>query len=337
MSAIRVSVTIIWLSVAVMAAAFTAGAAGLFTDSDPVAGNTFATAASFGGTPMRLATGTYSGNGADNRAITGVGFQPDVVFIKCDCTQFALARTSTMAGDATKVLGNAGGLAPNHVQTLDADGFTVGNSTNVNVSGNTYYWTAFKAGDELKLGTYVGDGTDNRSITGVGFQPVWVGTLGDGDNSILRPASVAGDASYLFTGTGPIANRIQAMEADGFQVGSNLNVNEAGTTYHYIAWDASANVTQTTYTGDGTDNRSITGVGFQPGMVWSKRDVGNQAAWRPESVSGDLALRWNATVALNNSIQALEPDGFQVGARLLVNASGSPYHYIAFKDGGPPP
>jgi hypothetical protein len=33
---------------------------------------------------FKSASGTYAGNGADDRAITGVGFQPDLVIIKGD-------------------------------------------------------------------------------------------------------------------------------------------------------------------------------------------------------------------------------------------------------------
>ena len=232
--------------------------------------------------PMRLSTGTYTGDGVDNRAITGVGFQADLVFIKCDCTQSGVARTSTMTGDASKLLDNTGGLQANHVQTLDADGFSVGNSAQVNGSGSTYYWTAFKAGDELKLSTYVGNGSDNRSITGIGFQPVWVATFGDGNNSIFRPATVVGDYSYTFTDGGYQQDRIQALEVDGFQIGSHATVNLSGVTYHYVAWNASANVTQSSYVGNGADNRSIAGIGFQPqdsmGKAWHDPQDGLAAA-----------------------------------------------------------
>ena len=41
------------------------------------------------------------------------------------------------------------------------------------------------ADTELKLGTYVGDGADNRSITGMGAN-LTVITLGDGDDSVFR-------------------------------------------------------------------------------------------------------------------------------------------------------
>ena len=51
----------------------------------------------------QMRTGSYVGDGLDNRRITGVGFQPAVVLIKADTGQNAVMRTSTMAGDALPV------------------------------------------------------------------------------------------------------------------------------------------------------------------------------------------------------------------------------------------
>ena len=282
-----------------------------------------------------LKTGSYTGNGTDNRAITGVGFQPDVVFVKCDCGQMAAVRTSTMAGDATKVISNTGTLQADHVQSLDADGFTIGASSRVNMAGATYYWVAMKAGTYLSVGSYVGDGTDNRSIGGIAFQPVWVMTMGDGDESWFRPSTLAGDASYRVEGLDSFTNRIQAIEPNGFQIGSNVNVNELGTTFHYIAWRGAAGiVTDSTYVGDGTDNRSVTGVGFPPQFAWVKRNDNSASTWHPASISGDLSLLWDAAAAANN-IQMIEADGFQLGTHTRVNTSGQTYHYLALRDCGP--
>ena len=282
---------------------------------------------------MRLVTGTYTGNGLDNRPITGVGFQPDVVFVKCSCGQRPVIRTSTMSGDASKPIGLLTALQPDRVQSLDADGFTIGADLQVNNSGQAFYWVAMKVGTDLKVGSYSGDGLDNRSISGVGFQPSWVITLGDGEDSWFRPGTLAGDASYGVDGSSQFTNRIQALEADGFQVGSNVNVNQASTTYHYIAFKSGTAVTQTTYAGDGVDNRSITGAGFQPQVVWIKRSTTNQSAWRPASQAGDLSLYWSATADAANRIQALEADGFQVGTADQVNNSSGTYYYLALRDG----
>jgi len=281
---------------------------------------------------MRLATGSYVGDGLDNRAITGAGFQPDVVVVKCGCAQRPVIRTSTMSGDASKLIGLTNALQPDRVQSLDPGGFTIGADAQVNASGQTFYWVAMKAGTDLVVGSYTGDSLDNRSITGAGFQPDWAITLGDGEDSWFRPGTLAGDASYGMDGSGTYANRIQALEADGFQIGSNVNVNKVSTTYHYIAFREGAAVKQSSYAGDGLDSRSITGAGFQPQVVWVKRSTTNQSAWRPAGIAGDLSLYWSATADAANRIQALEADGFQVGSADQVNNSSGTFYYLALRD-----
>src|SRR5262245_60957330 len=71
----------------------------------------------------QVVTGSYVGDGSAQRRITGLGFAPDAVIIKADSAQFGVMRTSTMAGDNTKVLINATPLAPNLIKSLDPDGF----------------------------------------------------------------------------------------------------------------------------------------------------------------------------------------------------------------------
>ncbi len=285
-------------------------------------------------TRMRLATGSYAGNGVNGRQITGIGFQPDVIIIKSSTAQAAVIRTSTMSGDKAKLIGDTGNLTSGLIESIDSNGFTVGTDATVNAIGYAYYWVAMRAGSDMNVGSYVGNGADNRSITGVGFQPVWVVTLGDGNDSVFRPGPLSGDASFTMTGSASAANRIQALQADGFQVGSAAVVNAAGITYHYIAWAASTDVNATSYTGNGTDNRSITGVGFQPLVAWVKRSATSVGVWRPASLSGDATLFWAATAANSDRIQALQADGFQVGTNAVVNASGGTYYYLALRDGG---
>jgi hypothetical protein len=84
-------------------------------------------------------------------------------------------------------------------------------------------------------GTYAGDNNDDRSISGLGFQPDAVIVIGAGNSWYWKTNSMtAGDNSLpLALTTGYTANYIQALEADGFQVGTVLNT--AGSTYYYLA------------------------------------------------------------------------------------------------------
>ena len=73
-----------------------------------------------------MLSGSYIGNGIDSRAITGLGFQPDVVIIKSATAKVAVIRTSTMSGDNSKEMVGATALQANRIQSLDTNGFTSG-------------------------------------------------------------------------------------------------------------------------------------------------------------------------------------------------------------------
>ena len=54
----------------------------------------------------QMLTGSYTGNGMDNRPITGPGFQPDVLIIKAaDEGVQTTCPASAMTGNSTKSLG----------------------------------------------------------------------------------------------------------------------------------------------------------------------------------------------------------------------------------------
>jgi hypothetical protein len=283
---------------------------------------------------VQFTHGTYTGNGAVTQAITGIGFQPDAVIIKAATAQNGVMRTTTMAGDATKQLTAANALQTARIKSLDANGFSVGNNAEVNGNGTTYYWMAFKdsgAGD-FKVGTYTGNGVDNRSIAGVGFQSDYVIVMSAGAvNAVQRSSAMVGDKSFQFDGTASATNLIQALQADGFQVGNDTQVNGNGPVYHYAAWKAVAGTTSVgSYTGNGVDNRSIAGIGFQPNYLIIKANSTAVGVHRPASFVGDSTLRFTNTASFANSIQAIQPDGFQVGTDTTVNTNGTIYYWVAF-------
>lgn len=283
----------------------------------------------------QVVSGTYTGNGAANRAITGVGFEPDVLIIKGNVTQTAVIRTNTMIGGLTKPIG-ATALTAGVVQSFGADGFTLGADASVNQNGTTYYWIAFRAkAGELMVNDYGGDGVDNRNITGVGFQPNYVIVLSSGANApVHRSSTMTGDISYQFDALAGGANLIQLLQADGFQVGGDARVNASGTRYHYVAWkEVAGKMKVGSYDSGGSfpnDNRDITGAGFPPRYVIVKRQHDTtRAVHRPASLSGDSTLNYDATANAANMIQALQADGFQVGSSNTVNSSLF-YHWMAF-------
>jgi len=216
---------------------------------------------------FRTATGVYMGDGAASRTISDIGFAPDVVLVKGDIAQPTVAKTSTMSGDLSKELGPKEPSSPDLIESLDANGFTVGSSPQVNSAGTDYYWIAFQAAPNcMAVGCYVGDGQDDRSISGPGFMPGYVIVMNeDSEHAMQRFSTQDLDKSKEFSNTDEKGDRIQDFEALGFQVGKDHTVNESGSMYHYVAWKALPGlVADSSYVGDGADNRDITAVGFEP-------------------------------------------------------------------------
>lgn len=101
---------------------------------------------------LRMATGTYTGNGAASRAITGVGFQPKYVKVwqRPTNSEGNIPIGEKMDGSwgvnaAIHSTSGAHVARSNRIISLDSDGFTVGDN-NVdgfpNTNGATYDWMA---------------------------------------------------------------------------------------------------------------------------------------------------------------------------------------------------
>jgi hypothetical protein len=286
---------------------------------------------------LRMATGSYTGNAADARKITAVGFRPDVVIVKAATAQAAVLRTSTMSGDASKFLSGATVLTSNLVESLDESGFTVGTGSQVNASGVTYQWTAVKSESlTLKVGSYTGTGA-NRSITGVGFSPSFVAVTSAGAAAPVLRMTGMSRAFAFDTGTGS-TTQITTLDAGGFSLGTDSAVNANGTVYHYLAFDDVTGTSKVgTYNGNATDLRSITAVGFQPAYLLVRSgDTATSRAGRHRaaSLTGTSSQAFNALADVTTSLKALLPTGFQLGTDASVNANGIAYYYLALKDVG---
>jgi hypothetical protein len=118
-------------------------------------------------------------------------------------------------------------------------GFRVGDNDRVNKNGFTYHYICWpNISGQQKFDGYSGDDTDNRDITGLGFAPeyVIVRCVSDGQHTIHLTASLGATGnSMFFAGKQHAGDRIQALLADGFQVGRDNDVND-NEEYAYFAW-----------------------------------------------------------------------------------------------------
>jgi hypothetical protein len=280
----------------------------------------------------QVLSGSYTGDGANGRAIDGVGFQADVIILKAATAQVGVIRTSTMAGDNSKPMVGGTGLTANLIESITTSGFTIGDDARVNASGTEYYWIAFKSGAKrLFVGSYSGNGTNPRNLTGVGFSPEFVMILPASTTEVMWRSSADTEA-FNFATSGGNAAWVSALGADGFTVNSAAT-NTNGTTYHYAAWNEVDGIMDVgSYTGDNGDPRAIASTAYQPEYVIVKQDGGGDAVQHPASLgkSVDDTLYFSATVGGADRIESLTNTGFTVGNHATTNTTGT-YNYVAWR------
>lgn len=192
----------------------------------------------FRGAPGEMVTGSYTGNGASGRTISGLGLQPAFVIILPEHNQHAGQRFNYQSSDRSFRFDNSA-EGSNRIQSFVADGFTVGSDNSVNQSDRVFHYVAWKeVAAAAHSGYYQGNGSDNRNLTMVGFQPGFMLTKGSWSTAppVLRSDAMPNDYSfYADRGVG-FSNAIQRFLVDGFQLGSHSSVNNSFEQYYYIAF-----------------------------------------------------------------------------------------------------
>ena len=189
--------------------------------------------------PGVMKVGSYPGTGTAQSPATT--FSPDHVSVFGEGITRPVQRFTGMT--TTFRYESSTGTA-SAINSLDPTGFTVGTAAETNAATSpalTYHYVAFnEVSGAVKRGSYVGNNTSNRPITGLGFQPGYVNirandtaTAREGHH---RPASVSGTGSQFFSALANSTTAITALGADGFTLGTNGAVNASGPTYHYMAF-----------------------------------------------------------------------------------------------------
>ncbi len=203
-----------------------------------------------------FAVGAYQGNGIDNRSVTTVPFQPDLIVGRAASSATAVMRTSAHAGDTTSYFSTTNDAA-NMYQSFLPNGFQVGTST-VNVAGISNFWFAFKAGANFQTGSYTGDGINNRTISIAGFRPdiVWVNRSAS-QAAVMKTTSILANNSESFANIAATSTAILEMTGGGFTVGVGAPVNTSGGVYRYAVWREPVVASLTTYFIDGMSGNEI--------------------------------------------------------------------------------
>jgi len=257
-------------------------------------------------------TKLYTGTGSSN-AITGVGFQPDWVWIKSRSDALSHALFDVIRG-TTKVLNsNATTAEYTNADTLTAfgtDGFTVGSNTGVNANGETRVAWNWKAGtsftnDASATGigsidssgsvntdagfaiiTYTGTGSAETIAHGLGATPSFIISRRiDGADSWMNWNKSFSATEYLFingnggsysasTVFGTLPTSTVYSTGGGTATGAN-----GGNFISYIFVEKQGYSKFSSYKGNGSTDGTFIYTGFKPAWVMFKRTSGGTSNW----------------------------------------------------------
>ena len=249
-------------------------------------------------------TKLYTGNSTDNHAITGVNFQPDLVWIKrrnqaANHNLFDAVRgvTKTIKSNLT----NAEATVADTLKSFDSDGFTLGDDATVGeVNPNTYTMASWNwlAGGTASSNT---DGSITSSVSAnqdAGFSIVkWtnntsdVQTIGHGlgvkpDVIILKTLTVVQDWRVYHKNYGA-TSFLKLNTSDAVATASSIWNNTEPTTSVFTTGTGSQMINNTlvaycfaekqgyskfgSYTGNGSTDGTFVYTGFSPAFVMVKR------------------------------------------------------------------
>jgi hypothetical protein len=251
-------------------------------------------------------TKLFTGNGG-TQSLTGVGFQPDWVWLKSRSVADSSILFDAVRGVTKRLMSNSTGAETTEaqeVQSFDSDGFTVGNSDNANRNNATmvgWNWKANGAGSSNTDGSITSTVSAN---TTAGFSIVkWTGnngagaTVGHGLGSIPKIVLVKniqqsgydwvmyhaslGNTKRIWlnltnavsTNTGSWNNTTPSSSV--FTLGSSGETNGSGEMIGYCFAEKKGYSKFGSYTGNGSADGTFVYTGFKPAFVIYKGAVGS--------------------------------------------------------------
>lgn len=255
----------------------------------------------------------YTGNGS-TQSITGVGFQPDWVWLKERDGADGHGLFDSVRG-ATKWLGSEGtyaeGTYPTMLTSFDTDGFSLGSWSGFNESGRSmvsWNWKANGSGVSNTDGSITSTVSANTdagfsivSYTGNGTAGATIGHgIGDKVDFIIvkNRSSLTDWQVYHHKNTSePATDYIRLNQTGGtsdnivvwndteptssvFTVGSNATVNTNGDNYVAYCWAEVEGFSKFgSYTGNGSTDGTFVYTGFRPAFVMYK-NITSSNSWR---------------------------------------------------------
>ena len=316
-------------------------------------------------------TKIYTGTGSSN-AQTGIGHQPDLVWIKSRSAGWDHEFYDIVRGvgkSLSSVTTNAEQNSPQGVTAFGSDGFTVGTRSGVNENNSTYVGWNWKAGGTASSNSNGSITSSVSANTTAGFSIVsYTGTgsnatVGHGlgsnlDFLIVKRRSNTGEwivfNSVEGSGKGLKLNTTGAsFSADAtvwnstnptssvFSIGTAVDLNASGNTYIAYCFANKKGYSKFgSYTGNGSTDGTFVYTGFKPAWVMVKVSSGTTGRWYifdnkrnvDNVVNKFLSADSSNTEATENTMDFCS-NGFKFrSSNPAWNGSGNGHIYMAFAE-----
>ena len=249
-------------------------------------------------------TVTYSGTGS-NQSITGVGFQPDLIWGKGRTLAGYDHRLADIVRGNTKLLKSnstdAEETQTTEIQSFDSDGFTVGTGNRFNNSSQTYVawnWLADNTSGSsntdgsitssvsanqdagFSIVSYTGTGSNATVGHGLGTTPAWVlvkerGASGESWNNFHQSLGAGITIMLNLTNAQQSSSTMwnnTAPTSSVFSVGADAGSNGSSKTYIAYCFAEKKGYSKFgSYTGNNLDDGTFCYTGMKPSFVMIKR------------------------------------------------------------------
>jgi hypothetical protein len=281
-------------------------------------------------------TVTFTGTNGSGQSITGVGFQPDWLWIK-HRTDVSTHRIQDAVRGSTKILASnstvAESTSSDSVTSFDSDGFTHGTNSAIDATGNVVAWN-WKAGGAgsantdgsinttatsvnttagFSISKYTGTGSNATIGHGLGAVPqvVLIKELNGTNNWLMshQPLSASlGDYSRFITlnstgavsGAGNVVFQNSAFTSSVFNVGTSAGSNGSGQNFIAYCFAEKTGYSKFgTYVGNGNADGTFVYTGFKPAFVMIKKSSAAGNNWQ---------IRDNKRPGYNTTTGLLKPN-----------------------------
>ena len=317
-------------------------------------------------------TKLYTGNGTNGHAITGVGFQPDLIWLKSRSLSEHNIWSDAVRGADKQIYSNlayAEATATSRITSFTSDGFTLGSGDLTNKNGETYAtwnWKSNGAGSSNTDGTitstvsanttagfsivkYTGNASAGATIGhGLGVIPkvMIVKNLSEAYNWAVYHEGLGSHTKYLYLdATNAVAtdsgNFDNVPTSSTFLVGSNSTVNKNGNNYIAYCFAEKTGYSKFgSYVGNGNADGTFVYTGFKPAWILVKKTSASGNGWFLMDTKRNTYNPKSIFFQANLSSAETDVDRMDILSNgfkprydwSIINESGATYIYMAFAE-----